>query len=380
MNHHASDKLAGLVYGSFIADALALGAHWIYDQEELRRDFGRVTHFLDPREDSYHPSKKRGEQTHYGDQALTLMESIKSRGRFDVFGFAQDWSRMWDGYPDYFDQATKETLKHLNAGTPAKEAASNSNELGGAARIAPLLALMSGDSVECAVAAARAQTALTHSSYIAGDAAEFLTRIVFALLAGAELRASIEQAAGATYDELDVRAMLQRVEATRSLELAAAAKSLGLACPAPQALPTLLMLLDRCGDDFEKALIENTNAGGDNAARGLALGMVLGAMHGKSRIPERWLRGLRTARRLDAFLHGLPSRATYQNGLSSLPHHHCGATGRNGSELIRLLGYDAAAEELETCAAVRQLKKPLITTPRASAVSEAPSITLQRRP
>jgi hypothetical protein len=34
MNHHASDKLAGLLYGSFIADALALGAHWIYDQEE----------------------------------------------------------------------------------------------------------------------------------------------------------------------------------------------------------------------------------------------------------------------------------------------------------------------------------------------------------
>ena len=323
MNHHASDKLAGLLYGSFIADALALGAHWIYDQEELRRDFGRVTDFLDPREDSYHPSKRRGQQTHYGDQALTLMESIKSRGRFDVSGFAQDWSRMWDGYSDYFDQATKETLKHLNAGTPAKEAASNSNELGGAARIAPLLALMIGDSVECAVAATRAQTALTHGSHIAGDAAEFLTRIVFALLAGAELRASIEQAAGATYDELDVRAMLQRVEATRPLELATAAQSLGLACPAPQALPTLLMLLDRCGDDFETALIENTNAGGDNAARGLALGMVLGAMHGKSRIPERWLRGLRTARRLDAFLRAAsPPERLRKNELSSRPPHY----------------------------------------------------------
>lgn len=266
MNYHASGKLAGLlyVYGSLIADALALGAHWICDQEELRRDFGRVTDFLDPREDSYHPSKKRGQQTHYGDQALTLMESIKSRGRFDVSGFAQDWPRMWDGYPDYFDQATKETMKHLNAGTPT-EAASMSNELGGAARIAPLLALMSGDPVESAVAAARAQTALTHGSQIAGDAAEFLTRIVFAVLAGAQLRARIEQGASATYDELNVRAMLQRVEATRSLELAAAAKSLGLACPVPQALPTLLMLLDRCGDDFETALIENANAGGDNA-------------------------------------------------------------------------------------------------------------------
>jgi ADP-ribosylglycohydrolase len=358
MNHHASDKLAGLLYGSFIADALALGAHWIYDQEELRRDFGRVTHFLDPREDSYHPSKKRGQQTHYGDQALTLMESIKLRGRFDVSGFAQDWSRMWDGYSDYFDQATKQTLKHLNAGTPAKEAASKSNELGGAARIAPLLALMSGDSVECAVAAARAQTALTHGSHIAGDAAEFLTRIVFALLAGAELRASIEQAAGATYDELDVRAMLQRVEATRSLELAAAAKSLGLACPAPQALPTLLMLLDRCGDDFESALIENTNAGGDNAARGLALGMVLGAMHGKSRIPERWLRGLRTARRLDAFLRAaFPSARPHKNELSSRPPHH----RRHGRS--RPMPLRRNARLARPCVGSKQL---LITTPRAS--------------
>lgn len=101
---------------------------------------------------------------------------------------------MWNGYPDCFGEATKQTLKHLNAGMPAKEAASKSNELGGAARIAPLLALMSGGSTESAVAAARAQPALTHGSQIARDAAELLTRIVFALLAGAKLRASIERA------------------------------------------------------------------------------------------------------------------------------------------------------------------------------------------
>ena len=133
------------------------------------------------------------------------------------------------------------------------------NELSGAARIAPLLALMSGDPVESAVAAARAQTALTHGSQIAGDAAEFLTRIVFAVLAGAPLRARIEQGASATYDELNVRAMLQRVEATRSLELAAAAKSLGLACRAAS-VPDIVMLLDRCGDRSRNGLIENANA------------------------------------------------------------------------------------------------------------------------
>lgn len=310
-SHHA-DRVAGLLYGSLTADALALGAHWIYNQEELRRDFRRVTDYLDPREDSYHPNKKRGEQTHYGDQALTLLGSLKARGGFEVSAFSHDWQRMWDGYPDYFDYATKETLKKLKAGVPATEAASKSNEFGGAARIAPLMALMAEGSVDAATAAARAQTALTHGSKIAVDAAEFLTRVVFALLEGAQLRAAIEHAAKGAYHELDARAMLHRVEGTRSLEIAAAAKSLGLACPAPQALPTLLMLLDRCGDDFETALIDNVMAGGDNAACGLALGMILGAGHGKSRIPERWLRELEAAARLDVFLRSLGSHASTQ--------------------------------------------------------------------
>src|SRR5258708_7567164 len=108
MNDKFSDKLAGLLYGSLSGYALTLGAHWIYDQEKLRREFGRVTDFLDPREDSYHPRKRRGQQTHYGDQALTLLESIQAHDGFAVDAFADDWRRMWDGYSDYFDHATKE--------------------------------------------------------------------------------------------------------------------------------------------------------------------------------------------------------------------------------------------------------------------------------
>lgn len=304
MNDQSADKLAGLLYGSLIGDALALGAHWIYDQGELKNDFGRVTDFLDPRPGSYHPGKRHGQQTHYGDQALTLMDSIQSWGRFTVDGFAEDWRRMWTGYSDYFDHATKETLANLDAGLTGTAAGSPSKELGGAARIAPLLVALSGDSVEPAVKAARVQTGLTHGSTIAGDSAEFLTRLVFALLAGAALPAAIDAAASGAYQDLDVPALRRRVEETRSLTIPEAAKALGLACPADQALPTLLMLLDRCGDDVETALIENVMAGGDNAARGLALGMVLGALHGKSKIPERWIRGLEAAEITDAFLKG----------------------------------------------------------------------------
>jgi ADP-ribosylglycohydrolase len=188
---------------------------------------------------------------------------------------------------------------------PPRQAASQSNELGGAARIAALLATLANGPFEDAIAAARAQTGLTHGSKIANDAAEFLARLVFALLRGTDVEGAISDAAGASYEELDLTEIRQRVEATRSLAIAAAAESLGLACPTPKALPTILMLLDRCGDDFEKALIENTMAGGDNAARGLALGMILGARAGKTGIPARWIGGLEAAPRVESFLERL---------------------------------------------------------------------------
>jgi ADP-ribosylglycohydrolase len=125
---------------------------------------------------------------------------------------------------------------------------------------------------------------------------------VFAFLEGASTEAAIGSAASAGYTVLDLPAVRQRVEAVRNLDAAQAASELGLACPAPQALPVVLMLLERFGDDFESALIENVMAGGDNAARALALGMVLGAKLGKAAIPERWLRDLAAASRVSAFL------------------------------------------------------------------------------
>lgn len=287
-----SDRVAGLLYGSLIGDALALGAHWIYDQAQLFQECGRVTNYRDPLPNSYHPHKKRGQQTHYGDQLLTLMDSLQTHGGWNAKAFAVDWQRMWIGYPDYLDHATKETLANFSAGGLA----SSSEELGGAGRIAPLLALLSGGALETAVAAAREQTALTHGSAIAGDAAEYLTRQVAGFLQGGD------PAMNAHYEALDAKTLLERVEATRSMTVLAAAKTLGLACPAPQALPTVVMLMERCGDDLENALIENVMAGGDNAARGVALGMLLGAKHGRSAIPEGWLRELEAGPRVEEFL------------------------------------------------------------------------------
>jgi len=52
------------------------------------------------------------------------------------------------------------------------------------------------------------------------------------------------------------------------------------------------------GNNTETAFIENAMAGGDNCARGLALGLIVGAANGFDAIPDRWRLELRAASKL----------------------------------------------------------------------------------
>mgnify|MGYP001362030579 FL=1 len=71
-----TNKQSGLLFGSYCADALSLGVHWIYDANELAQKHGRITHYKPPGTDSYHPHKQAGDQGHVGDQALCLLNFL----------------------------------------------------------------------------------------------------------------------------------------------------------------------------------------------------------------------------------------------------------------------------------------------------------------
>ena len=64
------------------------------------------------------------------------------------------------------------------------------------------------------------------------------------------------------------------------------------ACYVEDAVPAVIYLALKYHHDPEKALIVNTNLGGDNAGRGAVLGALLGAAHGIEKFPDRWLSGL----------------------------------------------------------------------------------------
>ncbi len=294
--------------GSLIGDALALGPHWIYDQAVIRHRLGRVRSYQAPLT-AYHVGKSPGDTTHYGDQTLVLLRSIAETGRFDLARFASAWRAYWEDPANrsYRDGATRSTLARLQDGADIHDAGSTSQDISGAVRIAPLF-LLKWENDEALVAAARAQTAFTHREPACIEAAEFFARVTLAVRSGKNMRDSIEETMAAGGWEALLEDWLDNaIESSASTASdAAELHRHGLLCHTEDAFPGVCHLLLKYPHDPVTALIENTCAGGDSAARGMILGMVYGACVPLSTWPAEWLDGLHARAEVTRLIQKLP--------------------------------------------------------------------------
>lgn len=286
-----NDTAQAMVLASFVADSLALGAHWIYDTEKIAREIGRVDRLLAPPEKSYHPTKKRGEFTHYGDQTLLLLESIAEKGGFDLEGFAGSWRQFAETTTAYLDHATKDTLLKLNKGGSLRESGSASTDLGGPARLAPLVYRHRND-LTTLLAIAREETAITHTGPGVADGAAFIARTAFSVLHGASPGEAVAETLTHGLADIDLDLRLRKAADSAGRESLQVIKEFGQTCAINAALPGAVHLILRYPDNLREALIENVMAGGDSAARGLVVGMILGAAGGMAAIPDTWLKDL----------------------------------------------------------------------------------------
>jgi ADP-ribosylglycohydrolase len=282
-----TNKQSGLLFGSYCADALSLGVHWIYDANELAQKHGRITHYKAPGADSYHPHKQAGDQGHVGDQSLCLLTFLSREKKWDPSMFMEDWLGMWPDYNDYVDGASKATLANVQNQTDKTQGGSDSVEIAGPARIAPLIVYLSSSSESEVVKAAVEQTMLTHRSKEAEEAATFLAKAGHRLIHGARLEDTVRETAPEW--------ALKSANSVLPQNAVDAIAKLGPACSISSALPSVIYLALKHGENTEIALIENAMAGGDNCARGLALGMLLGAANGYTSIPEQWRNDLNGA-------------------------------------------------------------------------------------
>jgi ADP-ribosylglycohydrolase len=209
-------------------------------------------------------------------------------------GFMDDWLGMWPEYDDYIDGATKATLANVQSQSDKTMGGSDSVEIAGPARIAPLVCHLANSTEEEVVRASVEQTILTHRSPEAEESATFLAKAGYRLIHGANLLD--------TLNEIAPGWALKKADSLLSENAVYAIGKLGPACSISSALPSVLYLALKHGDDIETAFIENAMAGGDNCARGLVLGMLLGAANGMASIPNYWVENLRARSDLVDFL------------------------------------------------------------------------------
>ena len=294
------DRIDAMILGSFVADALSLGVHWVYNTNVIDKKFGRVNGYLDPLA-SFHKGKKAGDQTHYGDQMLVLMESVEAASGFDLNNFAERWSGFFETYTGYFDHATKDTLQHLAEGRDAHTCGSDSDDLAGASRIAPLCGVLAGDK-EHLIQAVRQQTAFTHNNEVVIEAADIFARTTAKVLEGAVPLEALDEVVGRHFKGTTVASLVDDGLDSAVIDTRQAVADFGQMCGVEAALPGTIHLIARYQNDFEAAMIENVMAGGDSSARGMPAAMILGAHHGMEAIPGPWLEGLASRERVEQIL------------------------------------------------------------------------------
>lgn len=298
------EKPKAMVFASLAADSLALGVHWIYNTNVIDKKFGRVESYLKPVRPTYHPTKVLGEFTHYGDQTIILLESVSTCGGFDLDDFSQRWQSLFENYDGYFDNATKGTLENIKSGKSPSQVGSESDDLAGASRIAPLLYVYRDDP-EKLIASAAAQTAFTHNNLEVIKSAAFFSTVTYQVLKGAS---PVNAIASVKREEFNSDPFSEWVEmGLQSIDqdTRQAILDLGQMCETAAAFPGVIHLIAKYENDLKQALVENVMAGGDSAGRGLIVGMVLGAHLGMDAIPQKWLADMKAYLQIVEMLSGI---------------------------------------------------------------------------
>jgi ADP-ribosylglycohydrolase len=319
-------KIRGALYGLSVGDALAMPVHWYYNRQALFRDYGHVTDYLAPRNphpdsilwrSSYRAPHPRGEILHdqarfwgqkgihyhqflqAGENTLNiqicrlLIESINDAGAYDRNNFARkyiDFMTQPGNHRDtYIEECHRHFFSNYAKGLPPEKCGVIEKHIGGLIGIVPL-ACFYANSRQAAHDHALAHLALTHPGQKMQQAAALMTDILLDLFSGALLEDALTERLDRQTSPFLGHPLSKWLDEPDQVVIG---PRLSTACYVDDSVPAVLYLALKYAGDPQKALIVNTNLGGDNAGRGAVLGALLGAANGVDGFPERWLQGLK---------------------------------------------------------------------------------------
>ncbi len=269
-----NDSQHGLLTGALLGDALALWPHWIYDAHEIEKIFGDFDDYTDPAKNPYHKTKKIGDFTHYGDQMMILIFSIRQEGSYNPAKYLTAWRESMKQYTGYMDHASKITLETGQG--------SDSFDWSPLWRIAPLLSLETTPT-DTTISDF---VGFTHNHPVVKSWSIFIAHVIATIQSGKTPTLAIQEAMS---DSSDIVRFRDEALASREQDTQEAIQKFGQSCWIDGVFQWAIHCILKYENDFKKALLENTKAGGDSAARGMIIGMVLWAYTGYERLPKDWL-------------------------------------------------------------------------------------------
>ncbi len=287
------DRIRGMIWGQFIGDAATLGTHWIYDEKEMAHAYPEGVHgFEAPRPGHYHERKQPGDQTHYGDAALLLLESVAGNGGFVIEDFARRFAAFFNDpvCAVYKDHSTRETLAHLAVDPENLANGADDDQPATVTRLAALLAWKDADP-----ASIEELTRFSQNNDRAVAYAFAHTEILAALLDGESLEAAADAVTG-----VEPAKKVREARAALGYSVMEATLGFGQSCPLAKTFPGALHAALKFPEDFRSAIVETTRAGGDNAGRAAMVGAWLGAHLGMVGIPGEWRNRLTHGARIEA--------------------------------------------------------------------------------
>lgn len=292
--------------GSLIGDALAMPVHWYYDTQALKREYGIVDHYLNPKhphtgsilwrshfepineradilrgqakywgqkEIHYHQFLKAGENTLNFQLARELHSLVKADGNY----LSEKWAERYiecmlkpDWHHDtYVEEYHRAFFNNYAKGMKLRKCGVDDKHIGGLAAVPALVAGLEGKSLDVVRHAVQEHVSLTHKNSEVLKAADLLVTLLFAVAEGDSLRTAIAKQGSDWFSTKKAESWQSRPDS----EIVGGFYS--SACYIEDAMPSALYLAWKYAGDFRAGIVANTMLGGDNCHRAAVVGSLL---------------------------------------------------------------------------------------------------------
>jgi ADP-ribosylglycohydrolase len=143
---------------------------------------------------------------------------------------------------------------------------------------------------------------MTHGDPLTVDSAEFFARVAWKTLRGTSPSAAVTEVKQERFVDSTIAEWVEEGLGSKSMESVDAIADFGQSCHTPDAFPGVIHLAAKYENDLKEALVQAVMAGGDNAARAMAVGMVVGAYLGEKYLPDQWVTSLKKGEKIQNLL------------------------------------------------------------------------------